>query len=84
MLLERNWTYDLSAPPIRGLLLPNVPLGDRHDTDEEYERRDQSPVPHMSPHHDSPAHTAPSSSHYSASVAPGFYITEEMWREHLS
>ena len=84
MFLERNQTYDLSSPPIREPLLPNVPLGDGHETHEEYERRDQSPVPHMSSHYDSLGHTAPSSTHHSAGAAPGFYVTEEMWREHLA
>jgi len=36
----------------------------------------------VSPHHPSPPHTAPSSS--SAGTTPGFYITEEMWRDHLA
>ncbi|KAI5390333.1 hypothetical protein KIW84_075589 [Lathyrus oleraceus] len=74
---ERNWTYDLDAPPILGPLPPNIPDEAGPDTDDEYDRRERSPVPHVSPHHPSPPHTAPSSS--SAGTTPGFYITEEMW-----
>ena len=73
---ERNWTYDLDAPPVLDPLPPNVPDEEGHDTDEEYDRRERSPVPHVSPHHPSPPHTAPSSSFVGS--APGFYITEEI------
>ncbi|KAI5439867.1 hypothetical protein KIW84_025284 [Lathyrus oleraceus] len=79
---ERNWTYALDAPPVLGPLPPNIPDEAGHDTDDEYDRRERSPVPHVSPHHPSPPHTAPSSS--SAGTTPGFYITEEMWRDHMA
>ena len=72
----RNWTYDIPAAS------PNVPMDDGQGTDDEYDRRDQSPA------HDiptaSPAHTASSSSDHFAGTTPGFYITKEMWREHLA
>ena len=77
--MERNWTYDLSAPPFIGPVPPNVPLGDGDETDEEFEQREQSPN-----HHVSPTHTAPSSSNPSAGTAPGFYITEQMWRDQMA
>ena len=82
--IARNWTYDLDAPPFTGPLPPNVPLGDGHETDEEYEQRDEPHAPPVSPHHASPAHTAPSTSNTFAGTAPGFYITEEMWRDQLA
>ena len=34
---ERNWTYDLNAPPLTGPMPPNVPFGDGHETEEEYD-----------------------------------------------
>ena len=78
----RNWTYDLDAPPFTGPLPPNVPMDEGQGTNDEYDRRDQSPA------HDipaaSPAHTAPSSSNPFAGTTLGFYITEEMWRDHLA
>lgn len=78
---ERNWTYDLNAPRVLGPLPPNIPDGEAHDTDDEYDRREQSPIPHMSPHRPSQSHTAPSSSNPVAGTAPGFHVTEEMWRD---
>ena len=78
---ERNWTYALDAPPVLGPFPPNIPDEAGHDTNDEYDRRERSPVPHVSPHHPSPPHTTPSSS---AGTTPGFYITEEMWRDHMA
>lgn len=79
--LERNWIYDLQAPPFTDPLQPNVPFEEGDGTDDEYERRDQSPVLTMPSHHASPAHTAPSFTHPSAGTSSGFHITKEMWRE---
>ena len=57
-------------------------MEDEQGTDDEYDRRDQSPA------HDipiaPPTHTAPSSFDHFAGTTPGFYITEEMWREYLA
>ena len=36
---ERNWTYDLNAPPLTGAMPPNVPFGYGHETDKEYDRQ---------------------------------------------
>ncbi|KAI5406435.1 hypothetical protein KIW84_052965 [Lathyrus oleraceus] len=66
---------------IHGPLPPNIPDDAGHATDDEYDRRERSPIPHVSPHHPSQPHTTPSSS--SAGTTPGFYITEEMWRDHM-
>ncbi|KAI5386299.1 hypothetical protein KIW84_072729 [Lathyrus oleraceus] len=71
------WGIDFMGPFPPSSLHPNVPDEERHETDEEYDRREQYPVPHVSPHHPSPSHTAPSSSSF-AGYTPGFYITEEM------
>lgn len=79
--LERNWIYDLQAPPFTGPLPPNLPFEEGDGTDDEYERRDQSLVSTMPSHHASPAHTTPSFTHPSAGTSSGFHITEEMWRE---
>ena len=73
---ERNWTYDLSTLAFIGLLPPNFPLEEGNNTDDEYDLHEQSPV-HDAP----PTHTAPSSSNPPAGSAPGFYVTEDMWRE---
>lgn len=79
--LKRNWIYDLQAPPFTGPFPPNVPFEEGDGTDDEYGRRDQSPVPTMPSHHASPAHTAPSFTHPSTGTSSGFHITEEMWQE---
>lgn len=79
--LERNWIYDLQAPYFNGSFPPNVPFEEGDGTDDEYERRDRSPVPTMPSHHASPVHTAPFFTHPSAGTSPEFHITEEMWRE---
>ena len=75
---ERNWTYDLNAPPLTGPMPPNIPFGDGHETEEEYNRQNQSPDHPVSPHHVSPVHTAPSSSHFPAGIASDFHFTEDM------
>lgn len=79
--LERNWIYDLQVPPFTGLLPPNIPFEEDDGTNDEYERRDQSPVPTMPSHHASPAHTAPYFTHPSAGTSSGFHISEEIWRD---
>jgi hypothetical protein len=71
----RNWTYDLDAPPFTGPLPPNVPTDDGQGTDDEYDRRDQSPAHDIPTHTASPSHTTPSSSDHFAGTTPGFYIT---------
>ena len=80
----RDWTYDLDAPPFTGSLPPNVRMDDGQETDDEYDWRDQSPAHDILTHTASLAHTAPSSFDHFAGTTPYFYITEEMWREHLA
>ena len=76
--LERNWTYDLSAPAFTGPLPPNVPLEEGNNTDDEYDFQTESP-PRFTP-----SHTAPSSSNPPAGTVPSFHVTEDMWREHMA
>ena len=81
---ERKWTYDLHAPPFTCPVNPNVPFGDGHETEEEYDRENQSPNHPISQYHVSPTHTTLSSSHFPAGTTSGFHFTEDMWREHLA
>jgi hypothetical protein len=78
VLLERNWIYDLKAPPFTGRLPSNIPFEEGDRTNDEYEQRDQSLVSTMPSHHASPAQTAPSFTHPSAGTSYGFHITEEI------
>lgn len=78
--LERNWTYDLQDTPFVGLLPPNV-LEDKGDgIDDEYKRRNQSPVHNVPLPHASPAHTPPFT-HPFAGTSTGHYFTKEMLRD---
>lgn len=79
--LERNWIYNLQAPPLTDPFPPNIPFEEGDGTDDEYERRDQSPIPTMPSHHASPTHTAPSFTHPFAGTSSGFHITEEISRD---
>lgn len=79
--LEKNWIYDLQAPPFTGPLPPNITFEEGDGTDDEYERRDQSPVPTMPSYHASPARTTPSFTHPYACKSSAFHIIEEIWQE---